>query len=240
MLDNAFLPSATQLASVARALCEQGSEPEARQLLVAEAVALCGCTAAAFARRMPSGAVELSWGGPAELAEQLAGLIRPTGELLAALVLDEQRPVTSELTTETRWPDYAAALVRHSPIRSVQAHPVRLADNDLGALVLYASEDGYSAPERCRPGAMLAEHAAIGLSLLQNRHRAEHLAVALESSREIGQAMGILMATHKVTSDRAFDLLRTASQHGHIKLREVAREVTMTGQLPQQAVEPAI
>jgi AmiR/NasT family two-component response regulator len=47
--------------------------------------------------------------------------------------------------------------------------------------------------------------------------------------------MGILMASHKITADAAFDLLRNASQRGHVKLREVAKDVVLTGQLPSPA-----
>ena len=229
--------SAARLAGLARELSECASEAEARELLVREAVASCGCAAAAFARARLDGAVELTWGGAAELVETLTRLIQPTGEPIAAAALAGQRSVTSaDLAAEQRWPEYASALLRHSPIRSVRAHPIRLVDNDLAALVLYSDVTAeHPGGDGSRPTALFADHAAMGLSLLANRRKVEHLTIALENSREIGQAMGILMATHKVTADMAFDLLRTASQHGHLKLREVAKEVTLTGQLPQVA-----
>ncbi|MEO7261434.1 MAG: ANTAR domain-containing protein [Jatrophihabitantaceae bacterium] len=68
-------------------------------------------------------------------------------------------------------------------------------------------------------------------ALAVERDKAVNLQLALESSREIGQAIGILMATYKVTSQQGFDLLRTASQHTHRKLREVATDVCDTGML---------
>ena len=55
---------------------------------------------------------------------------------------------------------------------------------------------------------------------------------ALESSREIGTAIGILMARELCTADQAFDLLRVASQHTHRKLRDIAAHVKETGALP--------
>lgn len=61
--------------------------------------------------------------------------------------------------------------------------------------------------------------------------KAGHLERALASNREIGSAMGILMISHKLTSEQAFDLLRRTSQHGHRKLSVVAREVVETGVL---------
>ncbi|HEY0165540.1 MAG TPA: ATP-binding protein [Jatrophihabitans sp.] len=57
---------------------------------------------------------------------------------------------------------------------------------------------------------------------------------ALFSNRQIGAAIGILMARLKLTDEQAFDLLRTTSQSRHRKLRDIAEEVTMTGELPPQ------
>lgn len=45
-------------------------------------------------------------------------------------------------------------------------------------------------------------------------------------------AIGILLAYHPVTQDEAFTLLRTASQHLHVKLKDIARDVVDTGALP--------
>lgn len=62
--------------------------------------------------------------------------------------------------------------------------------------------------------------------------RADNLEVALKSSRQIGTAMGILMARRLVTSEQAFELLNRASQHLNRKLRDIAEEVELTGTLP--------
>lgn len=59
-----------------------------------------------------------------------------------------------------------------------------------------------------------------------------HLTVALRTSRHIGMAMGILMCRHGWTEDRAFAALRDASQRQHRKLRDVAQDVVLTGELP--------
>lgn len=42
------------------------------------------------------------------------------------------------------------------------------------------------------------------------------------------------MATHKITDTQAFDLLRGISQHRHLKLRDIAAEVVLTGELNAQ------
>lgn len=61
----------------------------------------------------------------------------------------------------------------------------------------------------------------------------EHLRLALDSNRDIGAAIGILMYSRKVTREAAFELLRSTSQRQHRKLRDVAEEVLRTGQLPK-------
>jgi AmiR/NasT family two-component response regulator len=47
----------------------------------------------------------------------------------------------------------------------------------------------------------------------------------------IGQAKGILMKRHKITGDRAFQLLVRVSQNSNIELAEVARYLVETGEL---------
>lgn len=66
----------------------------------------------------------------------------------------------------------------------------------------------------------------------------EHLRLALDSNRDIGAAIGILMYSRKITRDTAFEMLRSASQRAHRKLRDVAEEVLRTGQLPTAPDDP--
>lgn len=58
-----------------------------------------------------------------------------------------------------------------------------------------------------------------------------NLKIALESSREIGAAIGILMNRCQVSYQQGFDILREASQRTHRKLREVAADLVYTGSL---------
>jgi ANTAR domain len=67
--------------------------------------------------------------------------------------------------------------------------------------------------------------------LAKAHNQVTNLEIALNSNRDIGTAIGILMNAHLVTQDQAFSMLRTASQHSHRKLREIANEVIFTGSL---------
>ena len=61
--------------------------------------------------------------------------------------------------------------------------------------------------------------------------RARNLKLALESNREIGVAIGVLMHEHRLSQAQAFDVLRAASQDSNRKLADIALEVVDTGTL---------
>jgi DNA-binding response OmpR family regulator/anti-sigma regulatory factor (Ser/Thr protein kinase) len=54
----------------------------------------------------------------------------------------------------------------------------------------------------------------------------------LASNRTIGTAVGVLMATYRLTAQQGFQLLVKASQDHNRKLRDVAADVAATGKLP--------
>jgi AmiR/NasT family two-component response regulator len=68
--------------------------------------------------------------------------------------------------------------------------------------------------------------------LSRARERIANLEIALQSNRRIGIAIGILMATYKITEDAGFDRLRVVSQDRHRKVADVADDVIQTGDLP--------
>lgn len=76
---------------------------------------------------------------------------------------------------------------------------------------------------------MFAAHAAVAMSNEQER---QSLRTAVSSREVIGQAQGILMERFRITADLAFRLLVMASQDTNRKLRDIADELTATGQLP--------
>ena len=65
------------------------------------------------------------------------------------------------------------------------------------------------------------------------------IAAAVESNRDIGAAVGILMCRRHLTQEQAFETLRQVSQHHHIKLRVLARDVIHTGTLDLPVPPPA-
>ncbi len=62
-----------------------------------------------------------------------------------------------------------------------------------------------------------------------DRNKIANLDLALASCRRIGAALGIVMATQKLTEEQAFEVLRAVSQSTNRKLHSVAEDVLHTG-----------
>ena len=122
----------------------------------------------------------------------------------------------------------------------MMSHRLYLEEQDvIGALNLYSRKPAAFADLELSVLDALATHCAVALTTVAEREQNQHLRTALESNRDIGVAIGILMGTKLLTKQQAFDALRIASQHSHRKLREVALEVTETGELPRIGPLPA-
>ena len=137
-----------------------------------------------------------------------------------------------DLATETRWPDFGRQAADQFGIHSMLSVRMFLEDDDLVAgLNLYASTtDAFDTSDETTT-ILLATYGALALTAAQRHDKIGHLNRALETSRRIGAAVGVLMATHKVTYEQGFDLLRIASQSRHQKLSGIAEEVLLTGTL---------
>jgi hypothetical protein len=142
-----------------------------------------------------------------------------------------------DLNNEPRWPNFSRKVVESTPVRTVLAF--RLVAGTSTALNLYGDSVGAFTDECIDIGTVLAAHASSIVALAEAENQAEHLEVALATNRQIGVAIGVLMAYHKVTEEHAFALLRNASQQLHQKLRDVAAEVVETGALPDRQGQAA-
>lgn len=135
-----------------------------------------------------------------------------------------------DVADEPRWPRFAEAAGEQTPVRSVLAF--QLAAGRAVALNLYADHPGAFSTDAIDTATIFAAQASSLIALHEAEDQATNLESALESSRGIGVALGVLMSARKITQEQAFDLLRVASQNLHRKLRAVAAEVAETGTLP--------
>jgi hypothetical protein len=187
-----------------------------------------GCRCASIVSIRGKQTVELAVSD--ELAGQLDQLqtALDEGPGLDAARLDTSY-IVHDLGQDQRWPRFARGAVHASGIRSTLAFTLGSAQS---SLTMHSEQPTGFSDEAIGTATIFASHAASLVALFAAEDHSTNLETALQSSREIGIALGILMAHRKVTQDAAFDLLRSASQNLHRKLRDVAGEVLETGTLP--------
>lgn len=141
---------------------------------------------------------------------------------------------TDDLPNDERWPEFGRRAYESTGILSMLSFRLFLEDHTelIASLNLYSRSTTAFDDTSHALGLILATHGALAVSAALAREKAYNLNLALQSSREIGIAIGVLMVQHKITREEAFDLLRLASQHTHRKLAQVASDVADTGALP--------
>ncbi len=137
-----------------------------------------------------------------------------------------------------RWPGFEAA-AQSRGIRSCLALPLVADGKPVGALNLYARGAAAFGPGQVRRAENLAENASGALSLMLRlasySELTDQLRSSLTSRAVIYQALGVIMAQERCTQAKAFEILRTASQHSNIKLRDVASAIvtSVSGEPPE-------
>lgn len=143
--------------------------------------------------------------------------------------------VAAHLEAERRWPALVPRVLAQTPVRGVISAPVPVATPMFHAASVNVYGDR---PDRmCQDAVAGAELAAAAVAVASTAHalrwQARNLEHALETSRTIAAAVGIVMANRRVTYDVAYEALRTVSQRTHRKVRDVADDVLATGELPE-------
>jgi transcriptional regulator with GAF, ATPase, and Fis domain len=138
------------------------------------------------------------------------------------------QPVTvTDLSAETqRWPRFAVT-ARDSGFAAVQALPMRLRDQIIGALNLFRTHTGPFDPVGMQVGQALADVATISLlhdrALRRSETLNEQLQTALNSRVIIEQAKGKLAERLNLEMDQAFSVLRDHARRRNQRLSELAR-----------------
>jgi hypothetical protein len=140
--------------------------------------------------------------------------------------------LVEDLTADDRWPAFAPRCVAETAVRSILALRLPIGGDDEAALNLYSHKPGAFAAADLATASVFAPFAALAVQSAVHQQDVDNLEAALTSSRQVGTAIGILMARDLVSSDEAFERLRRASQDLNRKLRDIAAEVALTGDLP--------
>jgi hypothetical protein len=181
------------------------------------------------------------------ILDQLVAATEPT--VTFASLANSCVPAVADECTVTVRDEGGAAWQHRQPAASPVAAGscqliVEVRDEPCAGALGYTAEIGYRWHQEVVDDAdrviakLLAERAVamirqqrLSEALAQELDKSHNLTEALATNRQIGQAIGILMASYKLTSQQSFDLLRGVSQHTHRKLRDVADEVNQTGTL---------
>lgn len=149
-------------------------------------------------------------------------------------ILDDHVYLTADVVADARWPEFGRRAHEETGLRSALAFRLVLLDEStvIAGLNLFSPEPEAFDDTSVRMGTMLATQCSLLLTAYLASDAAENLSRGLESNREIGVAMGVLMAKHNLTRAQSFDLLRMASQDSNRKLADIAAEVADTGALP--------
>lgn len=143
--------------------------------------------------------------------------------------------VVRDIAEDTRWPTWSARAHPLGP-GSLVAIPLRTERESLGALNLYSRTRGNFDGEAVDIAVIFAAHATEAMS---KARLVAGLETALESRHLIGIAQGVLAARYDISYEAAFDVLHRLSNDTNTKLREVARAVAETRDLPEPSADVA-
>ena len=155
-----------------------------------------------------------------------------TGPCVDAAI-DDSVYVTGAVDQDARWPEYGRRVHEEVGVCSVMAHRLVLLDDSdvVAALNIYSRDTDAFDDDAVRAGHPVRHPVFLAGEHASSADRSDNLTKALGSNREIGMAMGVLMARRHVTRDEAFAMLRRSSQDSNRKVTEVAADVVDTGEL---------
>ncbi|MET9799626.1 GAF and ANTAR domain-containing protein [Streptomyces sp. NPDC006368] len=147
--------------------------------------------------------------------------------------------IVADMADERSWGDYPAYAVACGTRSSVSL-PIAAHTHTAGALNLYfARPHGHTHVDMPYLRGLAAQ--ATGAIALAQRigdaqEFADDLHTALTSRTVIDQAIGVIMGQQRCTAEQAFAILRGASQHRNIKLRDLCAELLagISGQPPSE------
>ncbi len=150
-------------------------------------------------------------------------------------VLEDGIFTTGDVAREPRWHPFGERVHERFGINSMLALRLHLLDGSdtIAGLNLSSTRpDAFTEADVDR-ARLLATHCALLVTATQASDKAVELFETLQGNRQIGIAVGILMARRNLTRDQAFDILRHATQNSNRTLQDVAAEVADSGADPE-------
>ena len=163
-----------------------------------------------------------------EIARAIDQLERTRGEGPCLDAIDDKEPdqhFCTDLTQGSSWPTLAEQIMATTPVRGMAGFRLRQDGQKVGALNVFSDRPGALTSESLDQASMLTAFASVTLAAVERGEEATTLRRGLESNREIGKAIGLLMAMHNMDDTQAFDMLAKVSQEMNVKVAEVASQI---------------
>ena len=171
----------------------------------------------------------IAWSDELAARVELIQQAIPHGPCLSAMRTGQVAGV-EDTAQPGQWAEFGARAAA-AGVGSSLSVPLTVDDRPVGALNLYAPGAGAFGETRLRWARGIAGAVSGVLALAASRaeqaRQVEDLRAALDARAVIDQAIGIVMGQQRCTSDKAFDILRRASQRRNVKLRDVAAGIVM-------------
>jgi len=143
-----------------------------------------------------------------------------------------------DVSSDRRWPEYRSALSA-AGIASALGLPMKLDEGAGAVLDVFSPTAGLFDEQTVADGKRFAEMAGKALRLAvriaTSDQRAENMRAAMDTRTAIDLACGIIMAENKCGKDRAFEILRSASNTRNQKLNELAESLVNRFSSPEDA-----
>ena len=221
-------------AALVRHLAEQPDEKSVMSRIATLATHSLGCRGALILRESEPGQFHVSAATEPQFILVAGSISTQHGASISQRVLAGRGVVVvDDLLTDPEWRGYGPELASRTAVRSILGFLLHLDGTSLGSMTLYSDEVGHFTPELQQEADVLGDLAAVALARVADRERAANLDTALVSSRDIGTAVGIIMATDRLDETAAFRTLRGIARSSQRKLREVAREINALGYRPR-------
>lgn len=146
------------------------------------------------------------------------------GPCLDALT-EEGFQMDADISAYSQWPRLRERVLTDTPVRGMIGYRLRPSPGGRAALNIFSDRPGALDDEAAAAGTILAAFAGVTLRAQLEQESAANLRAGLESNREIGKAIGLLMATSNLDEAAAFDILKRASTRTNTRLAAVAAQV---------------
>ncbi len=210
---------------------DQGDETDTLDQALKLAVeTIEGCDDAAISLIRRGGRIETinSTGPRAREADHLQYKIG-TGPCLDT-IHDHETTLVRDLSQEDRWPRWSEQVNRDLGFGSVLCFQLFTTADDYGALNLYADKvDAFDDSDQV-VGAAMAAHIAVAVD---SSRQIDQLGRSVRTRTVIGQAMGIVMERYDLDATRAFRFLQRVSSITNTRLLAVSEHIVATRQIPQ-------